>query len=79
MYDLLQTGLNAETVETGLNLLGEALDNRKNKHISTNNMLKMAEFVLKNNYFEFKTKLKKQLLGTGIGTKFASTYTSIFG
>ena len=62
-----------------VNLLGEGLDNRENKHISTDNMLKMAEFVLKNNYFEFKLKLKEQLLGTGIGTKFAPTYTSIYG
>ena len=41
----------------------------------------MAEFVLKNNYFEFNGKFKKQILGTVIeviGTKFAPPCTSIF-
>ena len=40
--------------------------------------LKMVEFVLKNNYFELNGKVKKQLWGTAIGTKFAPTYASIF-
>ena len=38
----------------------------------------MAEFVLKNNYFEFNGKVEKQLLGKAIGTKLASTYASSF-
>ena len=62
----------------GLIALREALDNRANKHIPTDNLLKMVEFVLNNNYFEFKGKVKKQLLGTAIGTKFAPVYASIF-
>ena len=65
-------------LEAGLNALGEALDNRKNKHIPTYSLLKMVEFALKNNYFEFNGKFKKQLLRTAIGTKFAETYASIF-
>ena len=64
--------------EAGLNALWEALDNRGNKQIPTDNLLKMAEFVLKNNYFEFNGKVKKQLSGTAIGTKFAPTYASTF-
>ena len=40
--------------------------------------MKVAEFVSKNNYFEFNGKVKKQLLGTAIGTKFAPVYASIF-
>ena len=64
--------------EAGLKALREALDNRENKQIPTENLLKMAEFVLKNNYFEFNGKVKKQLSGTAIGTKFAPTYASIF-
>ena len=31
----------------------------------------MADFVLKNNYFEFKGQIKQQISGTAIGTKFA--------
>ena len=50
----------------------------KNKQISTDNLLKIAEFVLKSNYFEFNGKFKKQLLGIAVGAKFAPTYVSIF-
>ena len=64
--------------KVGLNVLREALDDRENKHIPTDKLLKMAEFVLKNNYFEFNGKVKKQLLGTAIRTKFAPRYPSIF-
>ena len=63
--------------KAGLNALKEALDNRENKHIPTDNLLEMTECVLKNNYFEFNGKVKKQLLGTAIGTKFAPKYVSI--
>ena len=38
----------------------------------------MAEFVLKNNYFHVYGKVKQQLLGTAIGTKFAPPYACIF-
>ena len=38
----------------------------------------MAEFILKNNYFEFNGKVKKQTLGTAIGTKFALPDAFIF-
>ena len=38
----------------------------------------MAEFVLKNNYFEFNGSIKQQLSGTAIGTKFAPPYACIF-
>ena len=38
----------------------------------------MAKFVLKNNYFEFSGKVKQQLSGTAIGTKFAPPYACIF-
>ena len=39
--------------EAGLNALREVLDKRKCKDIPTENLIKMAEFVLKNNFFEF--------------------------
>ena len=38
----------------------------------------MAEFVLKNNYFEFNDQVKQQISGTAIGTKFAPIYACIF-
>ena len=39
--------------DAGLEPLRKALDNRENKKISTDDLTKMTEFVLKNNYFEF--------------------------
>ena len=38
----------------------------------------MAKFVLKNNYFEFNGKVKQQISGTAIGTKFAPPYACMF-
>ena len=38
----------------------------------------MADFVLKNNFFEFDTKIIQQISGTAIGTKFAPPYACLF-
>ena len=38
----------------------------------------MADFVLKNNLFEFDCKFYQQISGTAIGTKFAPPYACIF-
>ena len=38
----------------------------------------MAEFVLKNNYFEFNGKVKKEISGTAIGTTYVPPYACIF-
>ena len=38
----------------------------------------MAEFVLKDNYFEFNSTAKHQISGTAIETKFALPYACIF-
>ena len=38
----------------------------------------MAEFVLKNNYFQFNGKVKQQISGKAIGTKLAPTYACVF-
>ena len=62
----------------GLNALKDALDNRESKSISTEDLIKMARFVLQNNYFEFNGIVKQQISGTAIGTKFAPTYAYIF-
>ena len=35
----------------------------------------MDEIVLKNNFFEFKSKIKRQVSGTAVGTKFAPPYS----
>ena len=51
---------------------------REEKKISTEDLVKMAEFVLRDNYFEVNGQVKHQLSGTAIGTKFAPTYACIF-
>ena len=38
----------------------------------------MTQFVLKNNFFQFNSKVKQQVSGTTIGTKFPSPYGCIF-
>ena len=55
-----------------------ALDRREEKKISTEDLVKMVEFVLKNNCFEFNGQVKHQISGTAIGTKFTPTYAWIF-
>ena len=37
----------------------------------------MAEFLLKNNYFEFDRSVYQQVSGTAIGTKFAPVFACI--
>ena len=46
--------------------------------IPTNDLVKLAEFVLKNNFFEFNNEIKQQISGTAIGTKFTPPYTCIY-
>ena len=48
------------------------------KEIPTEDLHKMAQVLLKNNYFGFNSKVKQQLSGTAIGTKFAPPYAYIF-
>ena len=65
----------------GLRTLREALDKQGKKGIPTEDLVKMAEFVLKNKYFEFNSKINwKKVLGTAvaIGTKFAPQYVCLF-
>ena len=54
------------------------LDNFYEKTIGTEDLVKIAEFVLKNNYFEFNSNVKHQISRTAIGTKFTSPYACIY-
>ena len=62
----------------GLVAFRDALDNREVEKTPTEDLVKMAEFVLRNNYFEFNGSIKQQLSGTTIGKKFAPPYACIF-
>ena len=52
--------------EVVLKALREALGKREEHTISTNELIRMTEFVLKNNYFQFNGQLKHKLSGTAI-------------
>ena len=65
--------------ETGLRALKEILDKRKEKkNIPTEDLVKLTEFVLQNNYFELNGQVKHHISGTPIGNKSAPTYACIF-
>ena len=64
--------------EDGLETLRERLIKSEDLKLPVNDIVKMAEFVLKNNIFEFNGKVKKQVAGTAIGTKFAPPYACIY-
>ena len=46
--------------------------------MSTEDVGKMADFVLKNSFLGFGSKFSKQIPGTATGTKFAPPYACIF-
>ena len=62
----------------GLKAPKDSLDCRQNKKIPTGMLVKIAEFVLTNNYFEFGQRVFHQISGTAIGTKFTPPYACIF-
>ena len=64
--------------EAGLKALREVLDKREQHTIPTSELIKMADFVLKNNYFQFNRQIKQQSSGTAIGTKSARHYACLF-
>ena len=59
-------------------LLERVFEKRINKQIETSELVKMADFALTNNYFEFSEKVYQQTSGTAIGTKFAPPYACIY-
>ena len=63
--------------EAGLQALKVVLKRKKDKKISTNDLVKLTALVLKNNYFEFNREVKQQVSGTAIGTKFVPRYVFI--
>ena len=58
--------------ELGLKALEKALQKSRSP------LIKLTEFVLQHNYFEFNEGDKKQISGLAIGTTFAPPYACIF-
>ena len=50
----------------------------RDKQISSDALIELAEIVLKHNIFEFDEKTFKQVRGTAIGTNFAPPYAILF-
>ena len=63
---------------TGLQALEEALENRNHKQISTDKLVKMAQFVLKNNFYEFNNDVFQQISVTAIGTELVLSQKMLF-
>ena len=66
------------TYEVGLNVLKVTLDSREHKPLNTEDLIKMAEFVLKNKFFQFHEKVSQQISETATDNKFAPTNTCVF-
>ena len=64
--------------KVGLKALKNAVENRNYEEIPTENLMKMAEFVLKSSYFDFDSSVFQQISGTTIGTKCSPPYACIF-
>ena len=64
--------------DEGLIAMRKALDLRKDKRISTESLIELAECALKNNIFEHNLSFYNQLRGTAIGRKMVPPYAIIF-
>ena len=58
--------------------LKSKLEEQTSSKIPTNDLVKLAEFLFKNIFFEFNNEIKQQISGTAIGTKFAPPYACIY-
>ena len=61
-----------------LEAIREALNNRGNPEIPTDEIVNFAELVLKNNSFEFDGKHYLQILGTATGKRMAPSCANLF-
>ena len=64
--------------EEGLSALRKRIETRKEKYVSNDTIIDLAEVVLKNNIFTFGKKTLKQKRETAISTKFAPPYSILF-
>ena len=64
--------------DDGVQILHEALEGRKEKHIPSELISKLMELILKYNIFEFHGALYQQRIGTAMGSKPAPDYANIY-
>ena len=60
-----------------LDILKKQYEKYPNKKVSTEDIGKMADIVLKNYWYEFDSNFYKKISRTGIGTKFTPPYACI--
>ena len=70
--------LSEYTTWNSVDALSERLETLQGKKIAKEGLLKKTKFVLKNNFFDINSKIKQQISGTAIDTKFAPPYACIF-
>ena len=73
LYPSIPTDLGLQALEYWVDKLPHLIDRRFTKQF----ILKIAEFVLKNNYFEFDGKIYHQIIGTAMGSIFAPPYSQL--
>ena len=64
--------------EEGLSALGKRLEIRKEKYVSIDTIIDLAEAVLKNNTFTSEKETLKQNQRTAFGTRFAPPHNILF-
>ena len=64
--------------DESLQVMKKYLDKREDESVTSVNLYKLVEIVLKHKYFEFGQDVYQQILGTRIGTTFAPPYANIF-
>ena len=64
--------------EEGVRIMRCFLDKRKDRLVSSESLCKLANIVLKHNYFQLGKYVHHQILGTATGTKPAPHYANIF-
>ena len=64
--------------EEGVEIMRRFLDKREGQSVSSESLCKLANIVLKHNYFELGKDVYHQILGTAIETKFYLHYANIF-
>ena len=62
----------------GILALRSKLEEQTSSKIPTNDLAKLAAFILISNFFEIKNKIKQQISGIAIETKFAPPYACIY-
>jgi len=64
--------------EGGMRAMKSFLDARERKSPSSENLCRLADIILKHNYFQFGDQKYHQKTGTAVGTKFAPPYANLF-